>query len=297
MDSRNPSNPYSDSPSYSHLLHSQNFQYGSYPPSQNFGRGSEIPPFSSQAPEAPAQRENPSVASKERRQWTPADDEVVISVWLNTSKDAVVGNEQKSGTFWKRVAEYYASSPHAKASGEPREWLNLKQRSTTLAESGQSQQLKIRQRISRSTFPPTWNLHTILASLHILCKSSGCGIIVFISSVAGVVSFGFSSIYCATKGAMNQLGRNLACEWASDGIRANAIAPAVIATPLAEAAFDDEFKKAVESTNPLGRLGKREEVASLVAFLCMPAASYITGQTICVDGGLSINGFSYQPHA
>ena len=68
MDSRNPSNPYSDSPSYSHLLHSQNFQYGSYPPSQNFGGGSEIPPFSSQAPEAPAQRENPSVASKERRQ-------------------------------------------------------------------------------------------------------------------------------------------------------------------------------------------------------------------------------------
>ena len=128
MDSRNPSNPYSDSPSYSHLLHSQNFKYGSYPPSQNFGGGSEIPPFSSQAPEAPAQRENPSVASKERRQWTPADDEVLISVWLNTSKDAVVGNEQKSGTFWKRVAEYYASSPHAKASGEPREWLNLKRR-------------------------------------------------------------------------------------------------------------------------------------------------------------------------
>ena len=128
MDSRDPSNPYSDSPSYSYLLHSQNFQYGSFPPSQNYGGGSEIPPFSSQAPEAPAQRENPSVASKERRQWTPADDEVVISAWLNTSKDAVVGNQQKSGTFWKRVAEYYASSPHAKASGEPREWLNLKQR-------------------------------------------------------------------------------------------------------------------------------------------------------------------------
>uniref|UniRef100_A0A0D3DGF9 DDE Tnp4 domain-containing protein n=1 Tax=Brassica oleracea var. oleracea TaxID=109376 RepID=A0A0D3DGF9_BRAOL len=116
MDSRNPSNPYSDSPSYSHLLHSQNFQYGSYPPSQNFGGGSEIPPFSSQAPEAPAQRENPSVASKERRQRENPDDEVVISAWLNTSKDVVVGNEQKSGTFWKRVAEYYASSPHAKAS-------------------------------------------------------------------------------------------------------------------------------------------------------------------------------------
>ena len=84
MDSRNPLNPYSDSPSYSYLLHSQNFQYGSFPPSQNFGGGSEIPAFSSQAPEPPAQRENPAVASKERRQWTPADDEVLISAWLNT---------------------------------------------------------------------------------------------------------------------------------------------------------------------------------------------------------------------
>ncbi|KAF2544289.1 hypothetical protein F2Q70_00024977 [Brassica cretica] len=118
MDSTNPLNPYSDSPSYSYLLHSQNFQYGSYPSSQNFGGGSEIPPFSSQQPDAPASREDPPVASRERRQWTPADDEVVISVWLNTSKDDVVGNEQKSGTFWKRVAEYYASTPHAKESAE-----------------------------------------------------------------------------------------------------------------------------------------------------------------------------------
>ncbi|XP_024007176.1 tropinone reductase homolog At1g07440 isoform X2 [Eutrema salsugineum] len=130
---------------------------------------------------------------------------------------------------------------------------------------------------------------------HPLLKASGCGNIVFLSSVAGVVSFACSSIYCATKGALNQLARNLACEWASDGIRANAVAPAVIATPLIEAALDDEFKKEMISREPLGRLGRPEEVASLVAFLCMPAASYITGQTICVDGGFTVNGFSYQP--
>ncbi|CAN8238382.1 unnamed protein product [Cochlearia groenlandica] len=130
---------------------------------------------------------------------------------------------------------------------------------------------------------------------HPMLKASGCGNIVFISSVAGLLSFSVSSIYSATKGAMNQLARNLACEWAKDGIRANAVAPALIATPLAEALFDDEFKKVAISRNPLGRLGEPREVASLVAFLCMPAASYITGQTICVDGGLTVNGFSYQP--
>ena len=68
MDSRNPLNPYSESPSYSYLLHSQNYQYGSYPSTQY---PSEIPPYSSQQPEGPPEREDPAVASKERRQWTP----------------------------------------------------------------------------------------------------------------------------------------------------------------------------------------------------------------------------------
>ncbi|KAL0667390.1 hypothetical protein Bca4012_030094 [Brassica carinata] len=57
------------------------------------------------------------------------------------------------------------------------------------------------------------------------------------------------------------------------------------------------YKKSLFHRTPLGRAGEPKEVASLVAFLCLPAASYITGQTICVDGGLTVNGFSYQPKA
>ncbi|XP_013589472.1 PREDICTED: glutathione S-transferase T3-like [Brassica oleracea var. oleracea] len=65
----------------------------------------KIPPFSSQQTDAPNVREDTPVACRKRRKWTPADDEVLISAWLNTSKDAVVGNEQKSGTFRKRVGD------------------------------------------------------------------------------------------------------------------------------------------------------------------------------------------------
>ncbi|XP_010557237.1 PREDICTED: tropinone reductase homolog At2g29330-like [Tarenaya hassleriana] len=127
-----------------------------------------------------------------------------------------------------------------------------------------------------------------------LLKALGSGSIVFNSSSGGIVSCILGSIYGPTKGAMNQLARNLACEWASDNIRANAVAPYSISTPLAQPFLEDEnVEKALMSRTPLGRVGEPEEVASLVTFLCLPASSYITGQTICVDGGLTVNGFSY----
>ncbi|KAI9194973.1 hypothetical protein LWI28_010520 [Acer negundo] len=129
---------------------------------------------------------------------------------------------------------------------------------------------------------------------HPLLKASGAGSIVFMSSVAGVVSVSVGFIYGATKGAMNQLAKNLACEWAKDSIRSNSVAPYFIRTPLVEQLLSDEkFDKEVISQTPMGRTGEMKEVSSLVAFLCMPAASYITGQTICVDGGFTVNGFSF----
>ncbi|WMV44314.1 hypothetical protein MTR67_037699 [Solanum verrucosum] len=130
---------------------------------------------------------------------------------------------------------------------------------------------------------------------HPFLKASKNGRIVFISSVAGFVSLPLCSIYSAAKGAMNQLTRSLACEWAMDNIRVNAVAPWVIKTSLIEAASQNpEVKKRINklvSRTPIGgRPGEPKEVSAMVAFLCFPCASYITGQIMCVDGGITING-------
>ncbi|KAL8092261.1 tropinone reductase homolog [Apium graveolens] len=125
---------------------------------------------------------------------------------------------------------------------------------------------------------------------HPLLKASGTGNIVFISSVAGVVALPTASIYSSSKGAINQLTKNLACEWAKDNIRVNGVAPWVIRTQLIEQIKEEDLQGMVSRT-PLRRPGELNEVSSLVAFLCLPAASYITGQIICVDGGHTVCGY------
>jgi Tropinone reductase 1 len=129
----------------------------------------------------------------------------------------------------------------------------------------------------------------------LLLLPSGGGVVVNVSSIGGILGYPQLSVYSATKAAVNQLTRNLAVEWAPDGIRVNCVAPGGVRSDLldssgiqlaAEAAAS--MWEAESARIPLGRLGEPEEVASLVSFLCMPAASYITGQVMCIDGGRTV---------
>jgi len=124
-----------------------------------------------------------------------------------------------------------------------------------------------------------------------LCKSTQ-GNIIFISSVAGIDHIRTGAVYGTTKAAIIQLTKNLAVEWAADNIRVNTIAPWYIITPMVEQLIKNKnYLAEILKKTPMGRLGEPDEIAAVAAFLCMPAASYITGQCIAVDGGTSVNMF------
>jgi NAD(P)-dependent dehydrogenase (short-subunit alcohol dehydrogenase family) len=134
-------------------------------------------------------------------------------------------------------------------------------------------------------------------SVFLMCKRaipefirSGGGVIVNTASISSVVGLAGQSAYCASKGAVLQLTRQLAVEYAPHGIRVNAVGPGAIDTPFLTRYFDaqpdpEATRKAVAAAHPLGRWAQPEEVAATIVYLASDEASFVTGAILMVDGG------------
>lgn len=115
------------------------------------------------------------------------------------------------------------------------------------------------------------------------------GAVILISSIAGLRGNAVIGTYGISKAAEMQLARNLALEWGPQNVRVNAIAPGIVRTEFARALWEDEERmERVEATAPLRRIGEPREIAGIAVFLASPAATFITGQTIVADGGVTI---------
>jgi len=124
-----------------------------------------------------------------------------------------------------------------------------------------------------------------------LLKKSNSASVINIASVAGTFDVLSGPPYGMTKAAIIQFTRHLTAEWSGDNIRVNTISPWYIETPLTKAVLEqpDRLEKILART-PMGRVGQPEEVSALACFLAMDKSSYITGQNIMVDGGMSVKG-------
>jgi len=115
------------------------------------------------------------------------------------------------------------------------------------------------------------------------------GSIIIVSSIGGLRGSTMIGAYCISKAADMQLARNLAHEYGPDNVRVNCVAPGLIKTDFARALWEDpERQKAANSSVPLRRIGEPHEIAGAVVYLAAPASSFMTGQTIVVDGGVTI---------
>jgi NAD(P)-dependent dehydrogenase (short-subunit alcohol dehydrogenase family) len=122
--------------------------------------------------------------------------------------------------------------------------------------------------------------------------ASDRGAIVNVSSISGVIGLPAQGAYCATKGAIAQITRQLAIEHASDGVRVNAIAPGAVDTAFVDEALkgapDPAAVRAdIAASHPLGRMASAEEIARIMVFLASPQSSFMTGAVVMADGGFT----------
>ena len=131
-----------------------------------------------------------------------------------------------------------------------------------------------------------WLSHMVIPEM----KEKKDGSIILVSSIGGLVGSSALGVYNITKAADLQLARNLAVECGPDNIRVNAICPGIVKTYFSEALWKNpEIEKAATSQLPLGRFGEPDEIAGAAVFLASPAAKWMTGQSIVVDGGSVIS--------
>jgi len=117
----------------------------------------------------------------------------------------------------------------------------------------------------------------------------GGGAIIIVSSIAGLRGTPLLATYGLSKAADMQMARNIAVEWGPKNIRANCLAPGLIRTDFARALWEKpELERERASATPLKRIGEPDEIAGAAVFLASPAASFLTGQTIVIDGGVTI---------
>jgi NAD(P)-dependent dehydrogenase (short-subunit alcohol dehydrogenase family) len=132
--------------------------------------------------------------------------------------------------------------------------------------------------------------HGLAARLVPAMAQRGMGSVILMASIAALRGNGAIGLYGMTKAALAQLARNLAVEWGPQGVRANAIAPGLIRTPLATGLLaNDAFMARRLAATPLRRVGEPEEVAGVAVLLASAAGAFITGQTLVVDGGTLVS--------
>jgi NAD(P)-dependent dehydrogenase (short-subunit alcohol dehydrogenase family) len=136
-------------------------------------------------------------------------------------------------------------------------------------------------------------MHTNVRAAFLLCQEAGRGMlergsgaIVNVASIGGLVALPRLVAYCAAKGALLALTKVLAVEWADRGVRVNAVAPAYVETQMTSGLISHpKLSAELLAATPLGRWGRPEEIASAVVFLASGASSFVTGETLVVDGG------------